>query len=453
MRTLLALLLAGAACAEEHRRLFLDALLVERQSGLERRFHALRKHPGNPLLVAGQPCEEGSSGPYLYGTVLDEGGTLRMWYHYLRKGYRNGYAESSDGLRWTKRDCSALAELDACHNPAVIRLPDDSRAPNKYALFCFGADVSKVRAAFSPDGLDWTFVPETAKQGLFDSSDVVNFFYDPYGKQFAATWKGPTRRGRSVGIALSRDGLAWTKPLDAPIFTADDLDPPDTQIYGMPVFPYQGVYVGLPWIYHAASHYTPEMRMTRAEAEALSPRTVDVQLAWSWDLLHWSRPPERKPFLALGAAGAFDSKMVFTARAPVERNGELYFYYGGFPLPHDARQTGGAIGLATLRQDGFCSMHAGGREGWLITRREALAAPMVTINAVTANDGEIRAELLDAGGSVLPGFSREESIPFRGDAVSHVLRWRTQQFDPADRAAVKKIRFLLRGADLYSYVP
>ena len=31
----------------------------------------------------------------------------------------------------------------------------------------------------------------------------------------------------------------------------DDLDPDATQVYGMPVFPYQGMYVGLPWIYHS----------------------------------------------------------------------------------------------------------------------------------------------------------------------------------------------------------
>lgn len=103
------LMLVGAAGAEEHRRLFLDALLVDRQEGLERRFHALRKHAGNPLIVADQACEEGGSGPYLYGTVLDESGKLRMWYHFIRKGYRNGYAESVDGLRWTKHDCSVLA--------------------------------------------------------------------------------------------------------------------------------------------------------------------------------------------------------------------------------------------------------------------------------------------------------------------------------------------------------
>ncbi len=467
----LVFVLSLSALAQEHRRLFLDALLVEEQQGLERRFHPLKKHAANPILVADTSCEQGGSGPYLYGTVLEDEGKLRMWYHYINKGYRNAYAESTDGIHWTKPDlgihgCNEVVALNTnpeenppqrergeCHNPSVIRLPDNRYAPNKYAMFCFGADYGKVRVAFSPNGFRWTFLPETAQKGLFESSDVVNFFHDPYSQQYVATWKGSTRRGRSAGIAVSKNALHWSKPLDAPIFTADDLDPPDTQIYGMPVFPYEGLYIALPWIYHAQSHYTPEMRMTRAEAEAQSPRTVDVQLAWSWDLLHWSRPPRRTPFLPTGAPGAFDSHMVFTSRAPVEMNNQLYFYYGGFHLPHDVKQTGGAIGLATLRKDGFCSMHAGAQEGSLVTRREALTVPALTINAVTGAGGEIRAELLDTHNNVIAGFSRNESIPFTGDATGHVLRWRSAAFSTAQKTTVKKIRFLLRNADLYSYIP
>ena len=91
-------------------------------------------------------------------------------------------------------------------------------------------------------------MPGTEKKGLLTSSDVLNFFYDPYQKRYTVTWKSHNRRGRAVGVAWSADGLAWTKPFDGPMFVADDLDPDATQIYGMPVFPYQGLYVGLPWM-------------------------------------------------------------------------------------------------------------------------------------------------------------------------------------------------------------
>ncbi len=473
MRTLRLLpLLPLLATAAEHRRLFLDSLAVQEQAGLERVFHRPVKFAGNPVIRSDTQWERGSSGPYLYGTVLRENGKLRMWYHFVKNGYRNAYAESLDGVHWTKpslgivefegsRDNNLFSgvtqdpgddpprkERGQCHNPSVIARPGQP-----YAMFCYGADWDKVRAAFSEDGLRWRFTPESARQGLFPSSDVVNFFHDPYQDRFVATWKGSTRRGRSVGIAWSKDGSEWTKPVDRPIFAADDLDPTDTQFYGMPVFPYQGLYIGLPWVYHANVHYAPEMKMTREEAEAGSPRTVDVQLAWSHDLLHWTRPPRREPFLPNGPSGAFDSAMIYTARAPVEMDGKLLFYYGGFDNRHDARQFNGAIGLASMRLDGFCSMRAGRSGGWLVTRREALDRPAVRINAVTGPLGSVAAEILDVQGNAVPGFSRDECIPFSGDAVDRELRWKTGTW-PADRVGkLHQIRFLLREADLFSYWP
>lgn len=463
--------------AGPYRRLFLDALLVEQSSGVERVFHTPEKFAGNPVLRADTPWEKGGSGPYLYGTVLHDGGKLRMWYHFLRGGYRNAYAESEDGIRWTKPDLGLIdfegsrannlfvtvtqdpaekpprKDRGQCHNPSVIRTENPRTPDERYAMFCYGADYDKVRAAYSPDGLRWKFPLETAREGLFESSDVVNFFFDPYKQRFVSTWKGSTRRGRSVGVAVSPDGRRWSKPASTPVFAADDLDPPDTQIYGMPVFPYQGLYIGLPWIYHAAVHYPPEMLLTRAEAEKQSARTVDVQLAWSWDLVNWSRPPARRPFLPLGAAGEWDSAMIYTARAPVAMGDKLFFYYGGFDTRHDARQFRGAIGLATLRLDGFCSLHAGNAGGWLLTRREKLTSPAVRINARTLSGGFVSAEVVDLNGEVVPGFSREECRAFEGDSVDHVLQWRTAELPESLRGEAVKLRFYLRNADLYSYIP
>ena len=193
--------------------------------------------------------------------------------------------------------------------------------------------------------------------------------------------------------------------------------------------------------------------MTRVEAEAESPGTVDVQLAWSWDLINWTRPARRTPFFALGPKGSFDSKMIYTARAPVVMDDKLYFYYGGFDTRHNARAYNGAIGLATLRLDGFCSMHSGPAGGWLITRREKLPAPQIAINGATAPGGSIRAEILNLDGKVVAGFSVQDCVPFTGDSVRHTLRWRTEEFPAGVRDRVKQIRFYLTNADLYSYLP
>ncbi|HEY3284890.1 MAG TPA: hypothetical protein VGN26_21665 [Armatimonadota bacterium] len=459
------------------RRLFLDPLNVSRQQGLTRVFHPLERHPGSPVLKATEPWEREGSGPYLYGTVLWDGGRLRMWYHLVNGGYRNAYAESADGLHWTKprlglrefggskdnnlfltvtqdpKESPVDKDRGQCHNPSVIKQTWEKDPSKRYALFCWGADYNAVRVAYSPDGLRWSFVPETARRGLFESSDVVNFAYDPYQKRYLATWKGATRRGRSVGVAVSPDGLRWEKLSQTPLFAADDLDPPETQVYGMPVFPYQGLYIGLPWIYHAKVHYPPEMLMTREEAEVGSPCTVDVRLAWSHDLVNWTRPPDRQPFLPLGPKGALDSGMVYTARAPVQVGDRLYFYYGGFDGPHNSGASRAAIGLATLRLDGFCSLHAGDQEGWLITKREKLTRPEVTLNARTELGGSVKAEILDLSGKPIPGFTRQECLPFTGDSTAHTLRWRTPRLPKSQEGTVKQLRVFLRKADIYSYLP
>ena len=472
-------LIAGPA-AGPWRRLFLDAMVVEKQEGLTRTFHPAEKYQGNPVIRKDKPWEGTAAyeGPYLYGTILSDEGRLRMWYHCHSGGYYNCYAESQDGISWTKPNLGLLDFKGSkdnnlfltvtqdpdekppnkgsgqCHNPSVIKRPWEKDPEKRYALFCYGVDYRKARVAFSPDGLHWKFEPETAKKALFPSGDVLNFFYDPYKKRYVATWKTANRRGRAAGVAVSNDGLTWTKPVEGPVFVADDLDPDATQVYGMPVFPYQGMYIGLPWIYSSRwfkyGTYT-DKRMYDVEKD--SPCTMDVQLAWSWDLVNWTRPPDRAEFIPRGHPGDFDSTMIYTARAPVQVGDRLYFYFGGWNGPHNNPKSEAAIGLATLRLDGFCSMRASENEGWLISRREALVKPEVTINAKTAQGGSIVAEILDTENKVLPGFSREDCTAFEGDSVRHVLRWKKAEFDESQREGDKKFRFYLRNADLYSYIP
>lgn len=232
------------------RRLFLDASVVEAQGDLTRVFHSLKQHSANPVLKADQPWETGrkASGPYVYGTVMREGGRLRIWCQGLNKGNHVGYAESDDGIRWTKpelglidfngskknnlvlSDWQTTDTGGACHNPGVIRNPREAAPDRRYALFGFDKTTGGVRGAYSADGLSWRYDEATLEKGLFRSSDVVNFFWDPYRARYTATWKSRNRRGRAAGIAWSADGRSWSKPVDGPVFGADDLDPDATQI-------------------------------------------------------------------------------------------------------------------------------------------------------------------------------------------------------------------------------
>jgi hypothetical protein len=238
------------------------------------------------------------------------------------------------------------------------------------------------------------------------------------------------------------------------VFVADDLDPDATQIYGMPVFPYQGLYIGQPWLYRARYFKYGDYSVKKLhEAQEDSPRAMEVQLAWSWDMINWTRPPARGQFIPRGADGEWDDGMIVTARAPVIVGDRLCFYYGGCDGLHDDNRVNAAIGLATLRLDGFCSMRAGDREAWLITRREPFREPAVLVNARTAGDGFVTAEVLDRKSRVLPGFSRQDCVQFSGDSVRHLLKWRIPRFPENKKADDYRIRFWLRNAELFSYLP
>lgn len=460
------------------RRLFLDAAVVEQHSGLTKKFHAADKHAASPIIVADRPWEGKSAitGPYVYGTIMYEGDRYRMWYQILFHGNHVGYAESSDAVHWHKPNLEfiryegqptnlVVSEFEPektggrCHNPTVIRRTGDTDPERRYALYGFDGHAGHARVAFSPDGLQWRYPEASRQQALFSSSDVVNFGYDPYQGRYFSTWKTRNRRGRAVGIAWSRDGERWHKPFDGPVFVADDLDPDDTQIYGMPAFAYQGMYIGLPWIYRARYfRFGPYSVDKLHEAQADSPRTMDVQLAWSWDQINWTRPRERTDFIPRGQPGAWDGGMIVTASAPIIVGDKLFFYFGGTDLVHDEKRVQAAIGLATLRVDGFCSMASdnssdNSNEGWLITRREPFHQPQVTINGRTAAGGDITAEILDRQNRVVPGFSRAESVPFQGDSVSHRLTWRSDALPDKSSKADFKIRFWLKRAELFSYLP
>ena len=51
-----------------HWRLFVDDHWIADKTNVKRAYHAFKKHPGNPVIVADKPWEGGTA--YLYGTVL-----------------------------------------------------------------------------------------------------------------------------------------------------------------------------------------------------------------------------------------------------------------------------------------------------------------------------------------------------------------------------------------------
>jgi hypothetical protein len=89
----------------------------------------------------------------------------------------------------------------------------------------------------------------------------------------------------------------------------------------------------------------------------------------------------------------------------------------------------------------------------MVSRREMFRTPRVCINARTRRDGYVVAELLDTENKPIKGFARKDCVPFAGDSICHTLEWKTKQFTEEMLRPCKKIRFYLKNADLYSYLP
>jgi hypothetical protein len=237
----------------------------------------------------------------------------------------------------------------------------------------------------------------------------------------------------------------------------------NVDIYNMGVFRYEGLYIGMPTVYHKTGQVSRDWPgfadwVVTPEQMAAYRQSGDwsgfhhVQLACSRDLKAWDRLGDRQPFLDLSpvGAGAYDLATILGPSAPVEHGDELWFYYTGLkkyggPTPmHGPDRDQGAICLAVLRRDGFVSLDAGEREGQLVTHPFTWEGSALHVN-VDAPHGELRAEVLDRAGSVLAS-----SASLAGDLTDGTVRWATGNVAGLKRKAVS-LRFTLRHARLYAY--
>jgi len=472
------------------RYLFFDDREVLSRTGLVRTVHHAQKHVGNPILRP-EPAWEGAMVP---STVLydDEAGCFKMWYltHARVPGvestYVTGYATSADGVHWERpnvgvyeHDGSRENNLCMVHTPGGMGVIKDERDPDPArrfkTLFWRGGNRAKADvkrgwgtkehrgfyAGFSPDGAHWSLGSE--QPVLTGTGDTTSLFGwdDTYGRYVAYARPGRDVRRvdgaiyppkRVIGRSESEDFSSWTAPLDVVLPDADD--PPGAEHYYMPVQRYHGHYVGIVHVYVPSPDpfgpFWPELTHSR-------------------DGLRWRRLNEHgcQRLVLPGEEGSFDSGMIRCARGIFERGDELWLYYGGWheehgasrqhrhmTTPREAQRRAAAIGLATLRLDGFVSLDAGEEEGSLTTAPViwgAEASAAVTVNARVTPGGCVRVEVLDAGGKVVPELGLDMCDAIEGDSTRHAVQWGGRADLSRLQGERVQLRFHLRNAELYSY--
>ena len=443
---------------------FVDNHMIEEYVRVRRMVHQPQKY--GPVLLPEKPWE--GSCVIVYGTVIrnPETGLYQMWYQTFSKlpppeNTYICYAFSQDGIRWVKprlglveyrgsRDNNIVlrGSFDVIDSPSVIYDPLEPDPDRRYKMLFYGRDGRRrgLYAAYSRDGIRWRLLEDPVAPEV---GDRTNLMLDPFKEpRYVAYTRHPEmmrrHRRRVIYRSESWDFEDWSEP---ELVLAPDLaDSHDLQFYGMTAFPYGDMYLGFVQRLHTAED------------------RIDVELVWSRDNKSWYRVKPRSVFLPTGPEGGWDQAWVGIASNPPIRVGDrLWIFYEGrnashgqrFPFPR------GAIGLATLRLDGFVSINAGLVEGYLTTK--AFTWPggrlMVNLNAracVGAAEGwpscgYVRLEILDEDGEPIKGFTKEECRPFTGDSVAHEFSWRSGK--SIDELVGEKIRlrFYMVNAELYSF--
>ena len=159
-----------------------DARVVEDRWLLERVAPPLVKHPANPLITRTGEWE--GSGPHMGGTALfdPEEQRFKIWYtvfnrhnydHRLPFSYNVAYAESDDGITWTKPALGVFQHeadpannlialgTDKTQNIDVLLNPLPDRFPGKF--LAIHNQKGGVFVSHSDDGKTFSFLQEDRK--------------------------------------------------------------------------------------------------------------------------------------------------------------------------------------------------------------------------------------------------------------------------------------------------
>lgn len=444
------------------RQLFVDSFLIEK-SDLKRVFHPAKKYEGNPVLKPETPLEleppekQGSEGAPEAVMMLGQGAffydpsekLFKIWY---TAGWRKALAMavSKDGLQWQRvPDAITSPSKEAGLGDYSLWFDIEAPSAERYKFIMNRAKGHQLWT--SPDAKNWSAAVLAGK-----AKDYCSIFYNPFRKVWVYSIKEslPTPRGRMRRYAESP---VFLKPniFDTSVYWtgADTLDTPDptvrdpAQLYNLNAVAYESIMLGMFCI-----HLGPHNKVCK---ESKSPKAVDLKLAYSRDGFHWDRP-DRQPFLAgTRKKGDWDKAYLHCATGILSVVGDtLLIPYcatsGLSPKGDEGMYNGMAIGIATLRRDGFVSLDAGVDGGTVTTRPVKFSGRYLFVN-VNCPQGEFRAEVLDENSKPIAPFTLENCTPVKGDSTLQRIIWK----DGSDLSSLAekpvKFRFHLKEGSLYAF--
>lgn len=475
------------------RELFVDEFLISKKANLELRLHS--PTPREIVMVRDAPWEGSGSD---FETVFRDGDIIRLYYMGMELTNVDGskfrdnpgspekrnavvcYAESQDGVHWTRPDLGLFAFngskqnniiWDAPHLDNFVPFKDanpDCAADEKYKAVSSGK--GGLYALKSSDGIHWSYLQDDPiiTRGKFDTQN--NAFWDPVRKQywcyvrdFHGTDGKPTndtKTGvRDILVATSVDFRNWTEPQ-----RLDYGDSPDEALYINGVRPYfraPHLFLGFPAHYIDRPYSAAAMRNLpdpdhRQARMKFNPRygTVltdgmfmtsrDGRSFHRWEEAFIRPGPERRDNWVYGdgfvAIGMLETPAEDPTAEPVLT---LYTHDDHWKRPT-------RLWRNTIRMDGFVSLHAKRVIGEFVSKPLRFEGGRLSLNFSTSAAGAIRVELQDEAGQPLTGYSIADCDELFGDTIDRVVSWNDRSDLSALAGKVVRLRMTLSDSDLYS---
>lgn len=411
-----------------------DHLIAESKGDVGRQL--ILPEPQDVVFETGEPWEGNTSGYY---TFFRDGDLYRMiyrgWQHdNLKKAAHKEvtcYAESKDGIHWTKPNLGLFEWNGSKKNNIVWLGPgthnftafrdDNPAAPAEARFKAFGGHGGGLVPFESPDCIHWKLSRQkpVITNGAFDSQNLA--FWDTDRNEYRAYWRYFGNRVRAIRTATSKDFIHWENEADLKYTEGT----PTEHLYTNAIQKYfraPHLFVGFPTRYEPKSQQVEPILMTSRDGV----------------LFHRYGDP------------------VIPRTAPKDRNHNRsnYMAWGMFQLPDKPNEisvygtenyyekTPGRVRRFTYRVDGFVALRGGAKGGQVTTKPLNFKGKQLLLNYLTQPDGTVTVEALDADDKVIG-----RSKPFSGDAIDSVVAWEQA---PDFGGGHTRLRFTLRNADIYS---
>lgn len=444
--------------------LFLDDKLIDSMHDLELRLHSPRR--AEVAIKKDKPWEDST----MFDPVVikDESG-YRMWYrtNYNAPPFYTGYAESDDGVRWTKPSLGLVEFRGEKNNNLVWSSGPDKSAPYVLCVFKDGKPKTPASERYkaigvrrqpgsdppaddlyglvSADGLHWRLLQkEPIIRGprgdlMFDSHNIA--FWDSARSQYviyARGWPNGWPTGtRGIRRTVSSDFRRWSALKTLELWKDAERD----HLYKNAATPY---YRRPDILLMFPKRYLPERKS--ADPNWKLKGLSDIVFMSSRDGVHWDRR-FREAFLRPGRDRLnWHERAIEVGPGLVPTGeGEMSLYF----IEH-YRTKSVAIRRGVLREDGLVSVHAKFKIGELITRPLVFAGNQLVINYSTSAAGSIRVEIRDPSGKPFKGYEAEACDEIYGDELTRMVRWKGNS-DLQELAGKPIIlRIISSDADLFS---